>query len=66
MRRELKVIGLKKCVSTRKPGCDKLFGRVVYYYDTVEKNVFMFSIDFINLVTLILHAQASVIDIKKN
>ena len=32
MRRELKEMGLRSCVSTRKPGCDKLFGRVVYNY----------------------------------
>ena len=30
MRRELKEMGLKSCISTRKPGCDKLFGWVVY------------------------------------
>ena len=33
MRRELKEIpGSRSCVSSRKPGCDKLFGRIVYIY----------------------------------
>ena len=32
MRRELKEMGLRNRVATRKPGCDKHFGRVVYIY----------------------------------